>query len=151
MGSSYIINKAIVFATSTPMYKWIINAIGSMVLVYVLTFGVYWWYMLPYILYMDPMGMLLNIHSTVWRLTFSHVFWFLLLSCHRNLNRHVDTVGSSKRWADPFPSWPNLGSSGRTGDVGSIGMGIPLDTPGSGWKKIWKKWSLAEKKGPPGL
>ena len=27
-----------------------------MVLVYVLTFGVYWWSMLPYIAYMDPMG-----------------------------------------------------------------------------------------------
>ena len=30
--------------------------IGSMVLVYMLTLGVYWWQMLPYIAYMDPMG-----------------------------------------------------------------------------------------------
>jgi hypothetical protein len=31
--------------------------IGSMVLVKMLTLGVYWWSMLPYIAYMDPMGM----------------------------------------------------------------------------------------------
>ena len=30
--------------------------IGSMVLVYILTLGVYWWSMLPYMAYMDPMG-----------------------------------------------------------------------------------------------
>ena len=28
-------------------------------MVYMLTFGVYGWYMLPYIAYMDPMGMII--------------------------------------------------------------------------------------------
>ena len=32
------------------------RTIGSMYGIYMLTFGVYWWYMLPYIAYMDPMG-----------------------------------------------------------------------------------------------
>ena len=77
-----------------------IGSMGSMSGIYANMAGVYWWYMLPYIAYMDPMGIIINFIK-MWgaqnpRNRFSWLSYLVHSRCkHCHNKNHTELEGSN--------------------------------------------------------